>query len=408
MLTFIVLQKIVLFRVNWITLYNPAHYRLELIVHAPTYEKLEEAQKTCFEKIHCLNEFNKETIQETIKHIIYNAPGEIKIITNDELCILLAAELREAFNLAGDHLSNLTRFINKLEMKQLLLNTDIPLPKYYHFDSVACSKDPEKYIHTLQQTLGLPIFVKPIDSAASQNTAKLHSTEEIYSWCQNHTNKDNFEFDEFITGTLYHCDSIVRNNQILLTKIGQNVHPCFEFASGKIAGTITLSNDNPIVDCILDFNQKILKAFQPLPNCVTHLEIFERQNGELVFLEIACRAPGGMIVQMYEKNCGINFEQAHFAMQMDLPFNIPDINGPYCAWAWFPMQAGKINDYVKLTINSPHQLTWKVKIDERYDQAKSLIDYAGSIILWNDDAEILTNDFNYLSKLEGVLMTALG
>lgn len=170
--------------------------------------------------------------------------------------------------------------------------------------------------------------------------------------------------------------------------------------SGKITGSITLDENDPVIQPILSLNQKVLAALQPLPNCVVHLELFRRTNGELVFLEIACRAPGGMIVQMHHKHCHINFEQAHFSMQMGLPFDLTQHNqGPYCAWAWFPLVEGTIRGFQSLPIQSHHQIVWKIKVGETYSAAKSLIDYGGSIILWNEDYAELRRDFNYLAAL---------
>ena len=68
MKTFIVLQKIVSFRVNWHTLYNPYSYQLVLIVHEPTLSKLAEDQKSCFAQIHPLAHFNEKSLQDLIQN----------------------------------------------------------------------------------------------------------------------------------------------------------------------------------------------------------------------------------------------------------------------------------------------------------------------------------------------------
>jgi biotin carboxylase len=405
MKTFIVLQRIVLFRVDWRTLYDPNNYQLMLIVHEPTLKKLSEDEKSCFEEIYSVAEFAKAGIRNIIQTIANKTKNEIQLVTNDELCILLAAELRENFNLPGDRIEGITRFINKQETKALLQNTGLSLPKYHQFDSEYYRSHPEKYLINLQQSLGFPIFAKPTNSAASQYTSKLHNASALKQWCDAHQEQDNFELDEFISGTLFHCESIIRENKILFAQIGENAHPCFDFMSGKITGSITLTDEDPLVNELKAFNHNVLMALRPLPNCVTHVEFFRRPNGQLIFLEIACRAPGGMIVQMHQQRYGINFEQAHFAMQMGLEFNFSHSIGPHCAWAWFPLREGKVKALKPVSIKSAHEIVWKITPQEIYPKATSLIDYAGSIILSNHNHAQLRCDFAYLAQAESPIIT---
>jgi biotin carboxylase len=397
MQTFIVLQKIVAFRVDWRNLYSPEAHRLILVVHEPTLAKLTEEQKGCFAQIHRLAEFNKDALELCLQQIIDQFKDNISLITNDELCITLAAELRGSLHLPGDQVKKILRFMDKTETKSLLKNTGISLPKYQIYNPEQFKINPEQYLQRLQDMLGLPIFAKPTNSAASQQTSKLNNILDLQHWCTQHQQDENFECDEFITGTLYHCESIIKNNTLLYVQAGQNAHPCFDFMSGKITGCITLIDDI-LIKQLLDFNKKVLMALRPLPDCVTHLEVFRRPNGELVFLEVACRAPGGMIVQMHEKHCGINFEQAHFSMQMNLPFSVQPQRGHHCAWAWFPLQEGTVQGFRPLSIKSPHELHWKIKVGEKYHAAESLIDFAGAILLWNEDYYQLYEDFNYLAE----------
>lgn len=407
MKTFIVLQKIVSFRVNWHTLFNPQAYQLILMVHEPTLAKLAADQKKCFSQIHALDKFDKPSLSTAIQNIINSNNNNVTIITNDELCIELAAQLREQFNLTGDRQSIVSKFLNKTENKQIMSSQQINIPKYDIYNPEHFKSNTDIYVNQILKKLGLPIFAKPIDSAASQGVNKINTVDELNKWCWQHINNKNYELDEFITGKLLQCDSIIQNNEILFAQVNENAHPCFDFMSGKITGGITLPPHDPLVAEILAYNERVLTALKPLPNCVTHLEIFQRPNGELVFLEIACRAPGGMIVQMHEKHTGINVEQAHFAMQMNLEFDLSKYKkGPYCAWAWFPLIDGKVKGFRELDIKSLHEIFWKIKLGDTYQKAQSLIDFGGGIILWNDDYKILRADFDYLANLtQPVIMT---
>jgi hypothetical protein len=405
MKTFIILQKIVLFRADWRNLIPSAQssaenrdYRIILLVHEPTYEKLAESQKHCFEHIFRIKTFDFENVKTTVQQIMSEYPGETRIITNDELCIDLAANVRAELSLPGDTPELVQPFINKTVTKAKLASSGIRLPKFIHFDPKAYAADQVGYVSEIESTLKFPIFAKPINSAASQCTTLLTNLQELIGWCQVHQADDNFELDEYIEGVLFHCESVIRDNEIVFAQAGENAHPCFDFMSGKVTGSIALPDDDLMGKQILAFNRQVITALKTLPNCVTHLEVFRKHDGELVFLEIACRAPGGMIVQMHQYHCGINFEEAHFRMQMGLPFDASITPGPNYAWAWFPNEPGTVAGFASLPIKSDHQITWKVEIGDKLTSAESLVDYAGGVILWNDNYDDLRNDFTSLTN----------
>lgn len=399
MKTFLVLQQIVLFRVNWRTLYNPEDYQLVLIVADETLSALADDQKQYFHDIRSLKELNIETISPII-NALKQQNTDLYLVTNDETCIALAATLRKAFDLPGDRYDTVKPFLDKLTMKQRIAAQKINLPKYIPFTPEQYRGDPESYLSTVEQQLGYPIFAKPIDSAASLHTAKLKTPHEFFSWAEKHSDFDNYELDEFITGKLFHCESLIRDNKILFAEPGEFLYPCYDFMSGKVLSSFSIS-DNTLKEKILAFNASVINALRPIPNCATHFEFFQRPSGEFVFLEIACRAPGAMIVEFHEKRCGINIEQAHFSLQMgispDLTLKKPLLP---CAWAWFPKTEGTLRGWRPLAIQSPHQFHWYVKPGDYCHAATSLIDRAGGVLLWNEDDSTLRQDCDYLAQLQ--------
>jgi biotin carboxylase len=398
---YLVLQNLFLFRSNWLQ-FPKLSDKVILIVNEETSAKLPAAQHAFFDSIYRLPQFNYENLIKTIEQIKAVLPTSvnIKLVTHDETCMEMMAKLREYFNFIGEKPGDIERFINKASMKKSLAQTNIVLPKHCYFNREQYLSDPETYIKQLIGQLTFPLFVKPINSAASQYTAKLHNVQELRDWCLKHDKNYDYEIDEFINGKLYCCESIMYDNKILFSHVCLNAHPCFDFMSGKVNGTITLPQEDEIVQRIIMLNQQVLQAMQPVPNGLIHLEVFRRENDELVFLELACRPPGGMIIQSYAKRFGIDIEQIHFGLQMGIKniFSLPQQSEPYSAWVWFPYKAGKVKRFLDVSLQSSHESFWKININDELPSSTSLIDYSGGILLWNANYETLLQDFNYLAS----------
>ncbi|MDF2867237.1 MAG: ddl 2 [Gammaproteobacteria bacterium] len=396
---YLVLQNIVLFRSNWSNISQDIAAKLILIVRQETYTALPLEQRRCFAEVICLDAFDHQTVGAVIAELIATQHQIQRIATHDETCLKLAAQLREDFAIPGAKPIDTGRFIDKFEMKQRLANTDLTIPKHLVFDPDGYQADPINYLAGIKQNLTLPLFIKPIDGAASMHTAKIDDFTELAAWCHAHRDQSNFEIDEFIVGSLYCCESIISQGQIVFAHACRYMYPCFDFTLGKPLGTLTLPQNSDLVQRILQFNASVLQTMQPLPDGVIHLELFVRNNQQLVFVELACRSPGGMVVQTYEKRFNINLEELHFRLQLGLDIDLTSIQQPeaYAAWVWFPYRAGRVAGFKPLAITSPHEQFWKVDIGTELPAPTSLIDYAGGLLLWNNDYAALERDFNHLA-----------
>ncbi len=131
------------------------------------------------------------------------------------------------------------------------------------------------------------MFTKPVDSAGSFGTQKIFSTAELAKWAGQHHKSTNFEIDEYIEGKLYHSDIIVKDDNINNVFISKYSVPNADFIEGKALGSYTLDRKSNQYKKLNAFTLKVLKSFAPLPSGLFHLEFFEKDTGDLVFLEIA-------------------------------------------------------------------------------------------------------------------------
>jgi len=396
--TFIVLQNVMTFRVNWANLYDPEAHRLVLIARRDVLAALAAGQERYFDQVFALDDFSLETVLAKVLALIAaNDGSEVRLITNDEYALGLAATLRERLGLAGDTVERIRPFIDKVAMKAKLSQGTLRLPKYVAFDPRLYRDDPD-YERRIAAHLGFPIFAKPVNLSGSQATGKLENMQGLASWCAENRDRPDLELDEFVTGTLYHCDSLLRNGEVLSTLVSRCVYPCFDFLAGKSTGSMVLPKDHPDHARLAAFTREALTQLAPLPNCVAHLEVFGNRTGELVFLEVAARSPGGMVPQTYEKYTGVNIEENHFRLQMSLTPKAMVKAGPYAAWLWYPNSEGVVTEFRRPDIRSACEWKWNVKVGDRLAQPASLRDYAAQVLLWNDDYQELERDFASLSE----------
>ena len=153
------------------------------------------------------------------------------------------------------------------------------------------------------------------------------------------------EVEEYIEGELYHCNSYCDlNSNIHILLSGRYLNPCLDFSSGKAIGSIFLPESSKYYNLIKRFNADVIKSLGCIQKTVFHLEFFITPKEELVFLEIAARAPGGLLSKAATHSLGVDIEAINFNFQIDANHYSPKLScasGNYAFWCWVPKQLGK-------------------------------------------------------------------
>lgn len=321
------------------------------------------------------------------------------ILTADESIMMVTAELRDRFKIPGYNAKTIERFTNKIVMKEALKGHNIDLPRYIQFDGALFQSNPAEYLQNAVSFLDLPIFAKPINGSGSTDTSKIENHESLLGWCNKHVLDTNFELDEFIDGTLYHCDSVIQNDKIMLALLCKEITPCFDFSSGKMLCSLSVPDTDPDFKTLIEFNERVLQALSPPQNSVTHFEIFKAHDGRIVFLEIAARAPGAKIPQLYEKSYGWNIQEVHFKLQMGLEININQNLEYYAAECMFPRSSGVVITRNELpSINSNYEIYWDIEAGQTIASSTDINTTSCSLVLWNKNYDQLCDDIEILDK----------
>lgn len=239
-------------------------------------------------------------------HAIAKERPLFAIGTAAEGLLELAAELRHSLRIPGAMPEEVGRFRNKITMKQLLSTAGVRVPRFS-----LCSDRAEVY--RLLSDHG-KLVIKPVDGFGSRAVHFIESVAELDDWYAKEKAEE-FEAEEFIEGSLYHVNAVVREGQTILVASALYLPGManIDFSKGTPFATV-LVPDSPLRDRLERFSQSVIEGLQ-LKNGVTHLECFLTQGGELVFCEIGARPGGGGIAQMIELQFGLDYVSATLLFQ---------------------------------------------------------------------------------------------
>lgn len=398
----VVVQNVASFRIDPAVLARPDR-ETALIVSPINRERLRaRGRDGVFDRITVTEDFSDRGVAEAVAQLMASGgftPENTRLLCHDEYSLGVVAQVREKLGIPGDRPEELKAFTDKLAMKSALDGRDVRLPRHLGWDADAYRDDPAAYAEHVAAFVGLPAFVKPVNESGSVGAARIGTIEELHAWARRAEERYDFEIDEFLTGTLYHVDSAVQNGEVVHVRVNQYVHPCADYAAGRICSTFTVPEDDPWFAPLVAFNRKVLDGLADKPrSSVFHLEVFRLPDGELVFLEIAARAPAALAPATGRIRWGLDIEEAHFRLQRSETVEDPAYRGPHAAFVYFPKQAGRVTGLHRLELASAHRWTWNVRVGDELEDPTDIRDFAASVLLWNEDFAALQHDLQQLDR----------
>ncbi|MBL7479913.1 ATP-grasp domain-containing protein [Legionella bononiensis] len=374
-----------------------------LFINSTIYAQLNEEQKIFFEKIHVIDPISFETTLPLVEHYLNEiSRNQLRLVTNDEACILVVGKLIDYLGLNGEGEQVLIKFIDKIVMKNTLDAQGIRTPYHQVFNREEYITDKVRYITELEKKFNYPFAVKPIALYGSASFKKIHNRNDWFAYVEQIAHSEiSFQIEEFIEGTLFHCDAIVENKEIRFVSISEYLWPMALFKEGYPTGSIVLPEHDSRWNQLNVVHQQIIASLQP-PDGVTHCELFLTQNNEVVFLEIAARPSGALVVTMIERMTGVNLELAHFMLRLQRPLTIQ--TQPITEFAFFcyvPKKNGIVLSLELPKLNSELSIEWNVKPGEliqmqpsgEYDILVKPSNIAATMILSNSRFDPLYHDF---------------
>ncbi|MBV53581.1 MAG: hypothetical protein CL816_05905 [Coxiellaceae bacterium] len=385
-----------------------------LVLPVETYGLMPIATQGYFDEIIPLKELTLASVTHAIRPFL--SSSEVILLPNKEDILLLAAQVRQELGLFGDQVDYVERFTDKTLMKKRLQSTSVDCAKYVDYSSndFASLEDAIGFIE--ERLPNYPVFYKPCDGFGAMKSGLLLNQSELRQWLID-CDHQRYLIEEFLQGTMYHCDSVIFEGKTLIECVCEYAWPCDQFLSGRPIGSIILAPDNPVYNRIISVNAAVIEAMAP-KNCATHMEIFHTPDDRLVFVEIAARAAGGRIVDLYRRQYTVDFAQMHLQCQLGIK---PDVeikcDSDYYAWAFLPVQAGVVDAFNIPKFSSYWNIDWYIKPGDVFD-AEYLDSHtgalfvkeniAGLVVIHNPSYLELLADFNVIRHHQFVNYTEKG
>lgn len=364
------------------------NFKFILICGEYSYKNLKEKDKKFFQSIKVVSVlpfedksveiFDPQSVRDTLKNILLIHPKSI-IYCDDEKHLLLAAKLREDFNLEGHKIKDIILFRDKTAMKDSVAKCGVEIPKYAKFDVEKLKKDSSNYFSELVSSFNLPFVIKPIDLSGSYGVSIIRGWKDFTYLRQDIDTRVHYEVEEFVQGTLFNYDAIIdANGQALFEDVCECICPCADFLDGKTYGAFLMPDNDSMKNAILKFAAKVTTGLNAF-NCVVHLEFFKTSDNRLIFLEIAMR-PGGFVAPIiYNEVYNISlFTYNILANIGKLANSIAKIrNYDYYFVGYFPTKAGVVDRLTPPNLSSKFDIVYYIKAGQEINNPISLGSKAG-------------------------------
>lgn len=246
-----------------------------------------------------------------------------RIIALSESDQIRAAELRQLFGLAGQHVDSARAFRDKVLMKTIARSAGLPVP------ALSVIKTIDELLEFANGKSG-SVVLKPIDGSGSAGVHVL-PIEERTTWETTVGLKfdlrTQYLVEEFIEGPVLSVDGVMADGQIIAATVSTYTLDCYSsLVTMAPHGLLQLRADDLRAQRAVNYVEKLLDAM-PCPSETRsfHCEIFDHAERGAILCEIACRTGGGRINDIARLSLHVDLDhwatlgQAGFAPTRILP-----------------------------------------------------------------------------------------
>jgi biotin carboxylase len=230
-----------------------------------------------------------------------------RVVGLDEFDVLTAARAREHLQLGGMSSSHALRFRDKLSMRTVASGAGILCPE---FTGVFNQQAINDYLDRVPP----PWIIKPRYEVSAFGIRKCETKDQAWQVLTDLDNRNNwrdhpsqFVLEKFITGDVYHVDSIVENGKVMAAGVSKYGTPPFSVSHyGGVFTTSIVPYRSKERKELEGLNKTLLEAFK-YDRGVSHAEFLQSaEDGKFYLLEVACRVGGAYIANVLEHACNFN------------------------------------------------------------------------------------------------------
>ncbi|WP_328914476.1 MULTISPECIES: ATP-grasp domain-containing protein [unclassified Streptomyces] len=262
------------------------------------------------------------------------------VLTPTEAGIAASGLLRSHYGVQGIGYETANICSNKYVMKRTLAAAGVPVTPFRPVHRLAD-------VPAAAAALGWPVVVKPTFGGGAFNVVELHSPGAFEEFAAERRSAGlRGQRTPLLVESLvemeaeYHCDAVVHEGEPLFAAVSRYHGPVLR-SLGGLLGSYPLPDTHPDRETALALLRDVLSAVG-LRSGVAHVEMFRTASGMLVG-EIACRPPGGGLVEGLAVQYGVDLWQAFLETSLGLPPTLrPRHAGHIVANSMLPARAGRI------------------------------------------------------------------
>ncbi len=260
--------------------------------------------RACLEEIFFLPEVvSRDEAIQAVSFLARNHELD-RIVPLDDYDVELAAAMREHLRLPGMGDTTARFFRDKLAMRVQCRQAGICCPRFEHVLH-------HGRLHRFMEEVPGPWVLKPRSEAGAVGIRRVQDAPAFWNLVETLADQQShFLLEEFVTGPVFHVDSLVWEGEVVFAAPHGYLRPPFEvWNHGGVFGTRTVGPGSPLRGDLLEANRRVLDAMG-LVRGATHAEfIRSEKDGRLHFLEVAARVGGAHIDDLVEACTGVNLWQ---------------------------------------------------------------------------------------------------
>jgi hypothetical protein len=271
--------------------------------------------------------WNMEEVIAGLAWVVQSRPID-RIVSLDDFDVEKGAALREHFRIPGMGQTTCRYFRDKLAMRVKAAEAGIRVPAF----SALFNND---VINNYLDTIAAPWLIKPRGEASATGIKKAHSKEEAWQILNNLGDKRHqFLIEQFRPGDVFHSDAINVDGKSVFCRNSRYLSTPMEVAhGGGVFRSMTIEFDGADDKELHKMNAAVMLAFG-MNYSASHTEfIKDRETGEFVFLETACRVGGANLAEMVEMSSGINlwreWARVEVAIARGEKYKLPKVRHDY-------------------------------------------------------------------------------
>jgi biotin carboxylase len=267
-----------------------------------------------------------QAIINTVSYLARWQPID-RIVALDEFDLENAAYLREHLRIPGMGLTTIRYFRDKLAMRGKAQGSGVPVPEFIHVLN-------HQALNDFMARVKSPWLLKPRSQASGIGMKKINEPHELWPYLdQLGDAQSNYLLEQFVTGDVFHIDSIVSERQVVFAEAhAYGTPPLNTSHDGGVFTTGTLPRDSAEAKALYRLNREVIESLG-LVRGVTHTEFLRaREDGKVYFLEIAARVGGAYITDVVEAATGINLWREWARLEVGSgksPYSLPAIREDY-------------------------------------------------------------------------------